>query len=166
MAEEVEVEVKIREGTACGACGIEIEGNETRKDCNAPTSPARAGVRVVFFCRRGRSSAEEESSSTLGGSQYSYGVAISVFCQEKAKQTDLRMLCGFVILLPSRLAAPANSQIQESAQQNNCKTFLRSPLSPQVCYLCSLWCFVSKGQSRSRLTGHPNASFVRRTFDN
>jgi hypothetical protein len=74
MAEKV---VKIDEGTACGALESEIEGNEIRKDCNALTGSARAGVRDVFFCRQGRSSEEVESSLTFGGFRYSYRVAIS-----------------------------------------------------------------------------------------
>jgi hypothetical protein len=43
-------EVEICDDTACGALGNEIEGSETRKDCNAPTGPARAEVGEVFFC--------------------------------------------------------------------------------------------------------------------
>jgi hypothetical protein len=44
-----EKEVEINRGTACGALGSEIKGNEMRKDCNALTGSARAGVRGVFF---------------------------------------------------------------------------------------------------------------------
>jgi hypothetical protein len=74
-------EAKVCGGTASGALGSEIKGNETRKDYNALTGPAivTAGVGSVFGYRRGRSSSEE-SSSTLDGSRYSEGVAISYLC--------------------------------------------------------------------------------------
>jgi hypothetical protein len=110
-------EVEICGDTACGALGSEIKGNETRKDCNALTGPARAEVRGVFFCQRGRSSeAEEESSSTLDRSPYSW-VAISYLLLRKGQTNRSRRCAVSIYCCRHFWQNPANTQIQGSAQQ-------------------------------------------------
>jgi hypothetical protein len=63
-----EEKIKICSDAVYGVLKSEIKENETRKDYNTLTDPAKAEIKSVFFCRRNRFlKVEEESLSTFNG---------------------------------------------------------------------------------------------------